>query len=287
VKRIFDPPDRFAAPLPEGMAAIGDRSEESTYVYNDDIRLAVNVALAAERPLLVAGPPGSGKSSLALNIALFLGWAYEEEVITARTQGRDLQWRYDAVRRLRDAQADKELKEDDWYVEPGVLWRAFQPADGKRAVVLLDEIDKADPEVPDSLLVALGALTFKVAETGRVVSADAATPPFVVLTTNDERDLSKPFLRRCVVLSLPRPKKERLAEIAEAHGLADDATLVAEAAALVDRLAEQAEAMDLPAPSTAEFVDALRACRELGVDHESDEWESVARTALVKRVGAE
>jgi MoxR-like ATPase len=286
VKPIFNPPDRVRKPLPEGMAAVGDRSEESTYVYTDTIRLAVNVALAAQRPLLVAGPPGSGKSSLALNIAQFMGWGYEEEVITSRTQGRDLQWRYDAVRRLRDAQA-QQLQADDAYVDPGVLWRAFESADDDRTVVLLDEIDKADPEVPDSLLVALGALTFTVAETGRPVSADADRPPFVVLTTNDERDLSKPFLRRCVVLSLERPSEDRLLEIARAHRLADDLELARQAAALVDRLARDAEAMDLPVPSAAEYIDALRACHELDVGHDAPEWESIARTALVKRIGVE
>jgi MoxR-like ATPase len=287
MKPLFAPPDQFSAPLPKGMAAIADRSEQSTYVYTDDIRLAVNVALAAERPLLVAGPPGSGKSSLALNIALFKKWAYEEEVITARTQGRDLLWRYDAVQRLRDAQAANTLKNEDAYVKPGVLWRAFKRPAGKRAVVLLDEIDKADPEVPDTLLVALGALTFTVAETGTRVSATTSAPPFVLLTTNDERDLSKPFLRRCVVLSLPRPTHDRLVEIAQAHGLAGDAALASSAAKLVDRLADEAKARDLPAPSAAEYVDALRACRELKVKHDSEEWETIARAALIKQVGTE
>jgi MoxR-like ATPase len=283
MKPLFDPPDRFVAPLPDGMAAVGDRSEQSVYVYTPEIRLAVNVALAAERPLLVAGPPGAGKSSLALNIALFLGWRYDEEVITPRTQARDLLWQYDAVRRLRDAQANV-LADDTEYVEHGVLWRAFEPEDDRRVLVLLDEIDKADPDVPNSLLVALGSLTFKVGDLrDRRVSATGKAP-FVVLTTNDERELSKPFLRRCVVLTLPRPRAPQLIEIAEAHGLGGDSLPTAEAAALVDRLAAESKSVDAPPPSAAEYIDALRACRDLDVGVDSGEWEAIARLALVKRV---
>src|SRR5687767_11401181 len=126
---IFNPPRQVTRPLPEGMLAAGDRRDASVYVYDDHIRMAVNVALAAERPLLVTGPPGSGKSSLALNVALTLGRHYSEEVITPRTQARDLLWRFDALRRLRDAQANV-LKPDDEYIDEGVIWEAFQPPRG-------------------------------------------------------------------------------------------------------------------------------------------------------------
>ncbi len=281
---IFHPNPVVEHALPAGMAHVGDRLEGSVYVYSDEIVLAVNVALAAQRPLLVTGPPGSGKSSLALNVARCMNWSYEEEVITPRTQARDLLWRFDALARLRDAQVDRLDESDQSYLTRGVLWRAFQPASAQRAVVLLDEVDKADSDVPNSLLEALGTLRFTVAETGEVVSASGATPPFVVLTTNEERELSKPFLRRCVVLRLHRPTSERLLAIAQAHGLADDVALTRQAAERVEGLANDADLAGQPAPSAAEFIDALRAARELKVRADDPEWAAVMDMALVKRM---
>ena len=208
----FEPPGYRLEGAPEAPA--GDRRDGKVYVYDDDIVLAVNVALAIRRPLLISGPAGSGKSSLAKFVANVMGWRYYEDVVTARTQARDLQWTFDAIRRLSDAQANKDLGAGG-YVEPGVLWWAFQPktaatrgADdetrakpgfrkaeppsqdqqGDRAVVLIDEIDKADPDVPNSLLVALGSNEFRIVETNALVRATADAEPFVMITTNDERE---------------------------------------------------------------------------------------------------
>lgn len=284
MKLLFNPEMVVREDLPPGMSGSGDRSDGSVYVYTKSIILAVNVALAARRPLLVAGPPGSGKSSLALNVARHEGWAYEEEVLTPRTQARDLLWRFDALRRLRDAQVGPLDEGDEAYVKPGVLWRAFEH-DSERAVLLLDEIDKADPDVPNSLLEALGTLSFTVEETERTVSARPGAAPFVVLTTNEERELSGPFMRRCVVLRLERPGVDRLLEIARAHKLDGDEQMVKRAAERIDELAQEAEAAGQPVPSAAEFVDALRAAQDLKVGANDPEWDAVMEVALVKRMG--
>ncbi|MES1255603.1 MAG: MoxR family ATPase [Acidobacteriota bacterium] len=283
MKPVFEPTGTTVQEtLPEGIVAIGDRSEGSVYVYDDQIVLAVNVALVTQRPLLVAGPPGSGKSSLALNIARVLGWRYEEEVLTPRTEARDLLWRFDAVRRLRDAQIGK-LEGDEAYIDKGALWRAFESGDGQgRCVVLLDEIDKADPDVPNSLLEALGALRFTVAETGDPVTVDKASAPFIVLTTNEERELSRPFLRRCVVLRIRRPDAERLHEIAVAHGFDGDDDLTKQAIERLDVLALEADAAGQPAPSAAELIDVLRAARELEIDTNDSSWNAMLEVAMVK-----
>ncbi len=286
--RLFDPPDVLKAEAPDGApSGLGDRRAGGVYVFEDSIVLAVNVALAANRPLLVSGEPGSGKSSLAACVAAFMDWRYVSEVITPGTQANDLQWRYDALRRLRDAQARK-LKEDAAYVHPGVLWRAFRDErDLRRAVVLLDEIDKADPDVPNSLLEALGSLSFKVRETGEDVTARRETAPFVMLTTNNERELPRPFVRRCISLSLPVPDEDRLKAIAAAHGFDDEDGLVTETSKLVVRLQAEARAEGRPQASAAELLDALRACRELKVRPGTPEWEAIADVTLAKADGAE
>lgn len=258
-----------------------DLRDGSVYVYTDDIVLMVNVSLATGRPLLVSGNPGSGKSSLARNIARQRGWHYFEEVITPRTQARDLLWRFDAIRRLRDAQVQK-LRPIQKYIERGVLWKAFAATD-KRSVVLLDEIDKADPDVPNSLLVALGSLEFEVEETGEMVKARRKAPPLVVITTNNERELPKPFLRRCVFLTLEPPDETRLREIARAHGLNGDDEVAKQLAARVVELAEGKTATGRSEPSAAEYLDALRACRKFKVKPGSDEWKAIANATLIKQ----
>lgn len=282
--KIFDPPHLLHAAHPAGdKGRVGDRSAgEIVYVFTESIVLAINVALAAQRPLLVSGDPGSGKSSLAASVAAFMNWRYEPEVITPRTQASDLGWRFDALRRLQDAQAQA-LKQDDDYVLPGPLWRAFEPeGDDRRAVVLLDEIDKADPDVPNSLLDALGSMTFRVTETGRDVSASPERVPFVVITTNNERQLPRPFLRRCITLSLPPPDEERLLEIAGAHDLRDEEGRAAKIAAHVTGMRRAAAKEGRSYPGAAEFLDALRASRDLRVSYGTAEWEAIASATLEK-----
>jgi MoxR-like ATPase len=265
----------------------GDHPRTSPYLYDPDIVLAVNVALAAERPLLVAGPPGCGKSALAASIAREKDWTYLETVVTARTEARDLQWRFDTVRRLRDATAGRDLIPER-YLERGVLWRAYEEAaQGRPAVVLIDEIDKADPDLPNGLLEVLGTGGFAVPELGLKVTAPADGPrPFVVVTTNRERDLAQPFVRRCVVLALHPPSADRLVSVAAAWGLATDGdhALARSLAEEVERLNAEADEADEPFASIAEYLDALRTCLKLGITLASPEWQAVRRATLRKRL---
>ncbi|HVN13552.1 MAG TPA: MoxR family ATPase [Kineosporiaceae bacterium] len=281
---------------------LGDRSPTAAlpYVYDERITLAVNTALAAGRPLLVRGHPGTGKSSLARSVADKLGWRFYARTISSRTAARDLLWSFDTVARLADAQAlpqGSELPPRGRYIVPGPLWWAFHPASARdhgadptvtnpgadRAVVLVDEIDKADPDVPNDLLVPLGSYYFEVDDGPRVV---AAYPPLVVITTNEERELPRAFLRRCVILALDAPGPDRLRSIAEAHfpGL-DAALLGAVQASYASARAERIEAGE-PPPSVAELLDALAACSGLRVDpqdpHAGQRWGDMVKLLLAK-----
>jgi MoxR-like ATPase len=280
---------------------VGDQRGGALYVYSPNIRLAVKVALATGRPLLVRGAPGWGKSSLAGAVAKFMKWRYLEKVISSRTQARDLMSEVDLIRRLSDAQTGQIDREWRRYIRPGVLWKAFDPlsaqsqeeyfangatdlapqAEPERpdritpAVVLLDEMDKADPDVPNNLLVALGSLQFDVDEIGPLtVKARPGAVPLIVVTTNDERDLPRAFMRRCVEIELPAldgqdvdgaQRKKLLVEIGTQHlkGRLNRA-FVGKVADVILGEAQKAPADDgLLLPSPAEFIDTLRAVHEL------------------------
>ena len=316
-----------------------DRRDGSVYCTNRDLDLAVDVALATGRPLLVTGEPGSGKSTLAPYVARQRKWRYYEYVVTSRTQATDLLWTFDSVRRLADAQASRESAplDDFRYIEPGVLWWAFAPGSAGRrgapagpagaarsasptrrfrpavepmravneqrsrdhAVVLIDEIDKADPDMPNSLLVPLGSSEFLVTETGTVVGKEAQNPAgvagatsrhLIVVTTNEERQLPGAFVRRCVVLDLPAPTVDWLRQVAAEHLRAAGETLTGEIESLATSLAEELikarEAAGSEAarrPSTAEYLDALRACLSLGITIGDARWELIRQLTLVKR----
>jgi len=261
----------------------GDRHGGTLYVYTEQIRLAVDVALATGRPLLVRGATGSGKSSLARFEAAARGWRYYEQTITSRTQARDLLWEIDHLRRLQDAHS-KELGDDlTPYVRPGILWWAFnRPSareqagrcrtmcqdpnrgdDHPRAVVLLDEIDKADPDVPNNLLVPLGSFVFQIEDTGATVEVDVSHQPLLIITTNDERDLPAAFLRRCIELRIATQSVEELLKIAKAHFPEEtDDHLKDILAAIVDaRPSEWRGVNALPSP--AELIDNIVAVRKL------------------------
>jgi MoxR-like ATPase len=297
---VFDPSrayrlgDRDPAPHP-----VGTRPAD-TYEYDDRITLAVNVALAAGRPLLVRGLPGTGKSSLARSVATRLGWRYHAATMSSRSTARDLLWTFDNVARLSDAQAGQ-LRGRDAYLTPGPLWWAFDPASararsgpdatrispdadpdaGERAVVLIDEIDKADPDVPNDLLVPLGAFRFDP-DTGPPVVARAV--PLVVITSNDERDLPPAFLRRCVVLVLEEPDPERLRRIAERH-FPDLSTEPVFDAVLQEYARIRGQRDGTTRPSIAELLDALAACEALRTGPHHADWAGIAGLVLAKATG--
>lgn len=294
--KLFSAP---AQPEPVHDAQPGDQRTGAVYLYPEQAELAVNVALAAGRPLLVRGPSGCGKSSLAPSVARIMGFRFLDQVITSRTQAQDLLWQVDHLQRLRDAQA-RELRPIGDYVRPGVLWwaldpagareragahphqpRAGDPGDEARAVVLLDEIDKADPDVPNNLLVTLGSLQFTVEDTGEVVRARLDRAPVVILTTNDERELPQAFLRRCVTLVLEAPSAARMAEVGALHFPGADPGELLEIAKLVwaNRRGE------VPV-STAEYLDTVRACRQLQVKPGSEAWGRLLEITLSRHAPA-
>jgi MoxR-like ATPase len=305
--RFFDPAG-LGGKVDGELSTVTFNGSESMYVYSRKIILAVNLALATERPLLVAGPPGSGKSTLARNVAEVLDWKYYEKVITSRTQARDLQWRFDALRRLSDAQVkDQPLPPRAAYVEPEVLWwsfdpvsaatrgaaeserdrvpRAIDPAGARndhRSVVLLDEIDKAEPDVPNDLLVPLDVGHFEVVELDSAIEVTAQDKRLLILTTNGERELAPAFLRRCVVLTLPSPKMAWLVQIADNRFGSGGNALHSRVASEVIRLQDAAQEQGFREPSTAEFLDTVEACRELRLGPDSDAWRDVSVALLWK-----
>jgi MoxR-like ATPase len=294
----------------DGAQPAGDRRDGRVYVFNERIELAVNVALATTRPLLVGGPSGGGKSSLARSVAHRLGWRYYEQVISSRTQARDLLWTFDSLRRLGDAQAERLVEDSAHYVEPGVLWWAFEPEtarwrgrdprqvraaadpgsgdEGEGAVVLLDEIDKADPDVPNNLLVPLGSFRFDVTDTNR--SVEARRPLLVIITTNDERVLPPAFMRRCVALELDAPDPATLVKIAAEHYGPDEKGIYLPIANHVAAAAGQNAAAAGPdartaGASTAEYLDTVRACLALDITPAEGDprWQALVSATLAKR----
>ena len=299
----------FEAPPPSTPAQSqqkrADTRDGRVYVWNPEIELAVNVALATERPLLVRGPSGSGKSSLAAAVARAKGWRYYEEVVSSRTEAQHFLWRFDALRRLSDAQTNEGVQDPVAYVRPGTLWWAFDldsaqkrgvkkrlpkiedpnrmpSSTATRAVVLIDEIDKADPDVPNNLLVPLGSLEFTCTDAGDA-KVKAVEAPLVVITTNDERELPNAFLRRCVVATLQRPLPAQLIDIATAHYGPDAANLYGRVADALEKVAATKEKRLHP-PSTAEYLDAIAACIQLEVqpDETSQVWREITRAIFVK-----
>lgn len=201
----------------------GKSVSKPPYLPSPELTEAVNQAIYLERPLLIKGEPGCGKTRLAKAVAEELNLPYQPWRIKSTSRALDGLYIYDAVGRLRDAQLAgtgainteviKRFDDPMEYVRWGFLGKAFQSTE--RTVVLIDEIDKADIDFPNDLLAALDELEFEVEETGETIKAKA--PPIVFITSNDEKDLPEAFLRRCLFYYIEFPSPERLKEIVSAH----------------------------------------------------------------------
>ena len=234
---------------------------------------ALVAAHAAQRPLLVRGEAGSGKSQMARAAAKVLASPLHKEVVHGRFEARDLLYRFDAIQRLADAQAQlhDQVKDTAAYLRHGKLWQAIDDCrpGQPRPVLLIDEIDKADADVPNALLDVLGNNRFEDEWTHTPVAPKSGEMPLIVITTNEERELPAAFVRRCLVLNLNPPKDERnfiawLVKLASAHTELDVEAGVALRAA--ERVwADRSAALDLGQQRVglAEYVDLLRALHEL------------------------
>ena len=225
----------------------------SAYVATDDLKIAVNAAITLERPLLVKGEPGTGKSVLAAEVAKAIGAPLIEWHVKSTTKAQQGLYEYDAVSRLRDSQlGDPRVHDIANYIRRGKLWDAFVME--KRPVLLIDEIDKADIEFPNDLLQELDRMEFHVYETGETIRA--ARRPIVIITSNNEKELPDAFLRRCFFHYIRFPDPETMQSIVEVHYPGIKQRLVREALGIFY------EVRDVPGlkkkPSTSELLDWLK-----------------------------
>ena len=224
-----------------------------SYVATDDLTIAVNAAVTQERPLLVKGEPGTGKTELARQVAEALGLPMLEWNIKSTTRAQQGLYEYDAVSRLRDSQLGEERVHDVGnYIKKGKLWQAFE-ADGK-VVLLIDEIDKADIEFPNDLLQELDKMEFHVYETGETVRAK--TRPIVIITSNNEKELPDAFLRRCFFHYIRFPDPETMKKIVEVHHPGIKEQLLTTALTQFYEIREQSGLKKKP--STSEVLDWLK-----------------------------
>ena len=225
----------------------------STYVATPDLKLAVNAALTLTRPLLVKGEPGTGKTLLADEIARALGRPLHQWHVKSTTKAQQGLYEYDAVSRLRDSQlGDGRVGDIANYIKPGVLWDAF--VSETPAVVLIDEIDKADIEFPNDLLRELDRMEFHVYETRETVVARHR--PLVLITSNNEKELPDAFLRRCFFHYIRFPDRETMTAIVDVHYPGLKRALLQEALEVFFALREVPGLKKKP--STSEFLDWLK-----------------------------
>ena len=224
-----------------------------TYISTEDLSLAVNASVNLEKPLLIKGEPGTGKTMLAQEIASSLKVPLIEWNIKSTTKAQQGLYEYDAVTRLRDSQlGDERVKEISNYIEKGKLWEAFQS--DERVVLLIDEIDKADIEFPNDLLQEIDRMEFYVYETKETVKA--VHRPIVIITSNNEKELPDAFLRRCFFHYISFPDRETMQEIVKVHHPKIKQKLVKEA---LDIFFDVRKVPGLKKkPSTSELVDWLK-----------------------------
>jgi MoxR-like ATPase len=228
-------------------------SSTSTYIATDELQMAVNAAAELERPLLIKGEPGTGKTMLAEEIAASMGMRLIPWHIKSTTKAQQGLYEYDAVSRLRDSQlGDDRVHDIKNYIEKGKLWEAFD-ADEK-VVLLIDEIDKADIEFPNDLLLELDRMEFHVYETGETIKAK--NRPIVVITSNNEKELPDAFLRRCFFHYIQFPDRDTMADIVSVHHPNIKQDLVKEAMEIFF------DVRKVPGlkkkPSTSELIDWLK-----------------------------
>ncbi len=225
----------------------------STYVATDDLTMAVNAAATLNRPLLIKGEPGTGKTMLAEEVARGLGMPFFEWHIKSTTKAQQGLYEYDAVSRLRDSQlGDERVHDIANYIVPGPLWKCFESE--QRPVLLIDEIDKADIEFPNDLLRELDRMEFYVYETQQVIRAKHK--PVIIITSNNEKELPDAFLRRCFFHYIRFPDKETMARIVEVHYPGLKKELLTEALELFFDLREVPGLKKKP--STSELLDWLK-----------------------------
>jgi len=251
----------------------------ASYVADKDLMVAVNAAIALERPLLVKGEPGTGKTELARQIASALNLDIIEWNIKSTTRAQQGLYEYDAVSRLRDSQlGDPRFNDIHNYIKRGKLWDAF--AAGRKVVLLIDEIDKADIEFPNDLLQELDRNEFFVYETGETIRAEVR--PIVIITSNNEKELPDAFLRRCFFHYIRFPDVETLQQIVDVHfpGIKPDLIRAA--------LTTFFEVRETPGlkkkPSTSEVLDWIRLL--VAEDVEPADLRADTRNALPKLHGA-
>ena len=223
------------------------------YIATEDLRMAVNAAVTLQRPLLIKGEPGTGKTMLAEEVARALGKRLINWHIKSTSKAQQGLYEYDAVSRLRDSQlGDGRVKDISNYIRKGKLWDAFEADD--QAVLLIDEIDKADIEFPNDLLNELDRMEFFVYETGETISA--INRPIVIITSNNEKELPDAFLRRCFFHFIAFPDRETMQRIVDVHHPKIKQQLLKEA---LDVFFEIREVPGLKKkPSTSELIDWLK-----------------------------
>ena len=225
----------------------------ATYIATEDLQIAVNAAITLERPLLVKGEPGTGKTVLAQEIAASLNMPMIEWHIKSTTRAQQGLYEYDTVSRLRDSQlGDERVQDIRNYIRRGKLWEAFDHPE--RPVLLIDEIDKADIEFPNDLLQELDRMEFFVYETGETIRAKHR--PVVIITSNNEKELPDAFLRRCFFHYITFPDSDTMREIIDVHFPGLKSMLIREA------LSVFYDVRDVPGlkkkPSTSELLDWIK-----------------------------
>ena len=223
------------------------------YVATEDLTVAVNAAVTLQRPLLVKGEPGTGKTMLAIEVAKSLGVPIIEWHIKSTTKAQQGLYEYDAVSRLRDSQlGDERVKDIRNYIRRGKLWEAFEME--VRPVLLIDEIDKADIEFPNDLLQELDRMEFFVYETGETIKA--RNRPVVIITSNNEKELPDAFLRRCFFHYIKFPDTETMRAIVDVHFPGLKGRLVSEALKIFYDIREVPGLKKKP--STSELLDWIK-----------------------------